>query len=112
MRPHPLGLKVKPHLPGEEHERKIPRDDGTHHSNWSPPLHLFLHQLSPALEKEGEVEAKKDQHTYTHSQTILDIKNAQDSVSVAPLKSEQEREIKSSKELFVRPSLKNTAVPA
>lgn len=35
-------------LPGEEHERKVPRNNGTHHSNWSPPLHLFLHQLGPA----------------------------------------------------------------
>ena len=35
------------YLPCQEHERKFPWNNSTHHSNWSPPLLLFLHQLSP-----------------------------------------------------------------
>ena len=37
-----------PHLPREQHERKVPRHYRSYHSNRAPILHLLLHQLRPA----------------------------------------------------------------
>ena len=36
------------HLPDEEHEGEVPRDDGPHHPDTGPAPHLLIHELGPA----------------------------------------------------------------